>query len=97
MNMCANVCSWTHLDCVCDMRLSNPSLNPLILPLGAQLSVNNGSESEEREWRSGLTFTPLQNLEEISESFTKHNSFKMFYSPKTNGLKHNSCSQRVTL
>lgn len=97
MNMCASVGSWTHLDCVCDMRLSNPSLNPLILPLGVQLSVNNGRESEERERQSGLTFALLQNLEEISESFTKHNSFKMYYSPKTNGLKHNSCSQQVTL
>lgn len=73
------------------------TLKPLILPVGAQLSVNKGRESKERKRRSGLIFALLHNPEEISESFTKHNSFKMYYSPQTNGLKHNSCSQLCTL
>lgn len=46
-----NVC----IHCVRDITHSNPSLNPLILPLGAQLSVNKGRESKERERRSGLS------------------------------------------
>lgn len=76
-----NVCSCVHPHmhrasaCVCDITHSNPSLNPLILPLEAQLSVNKGRERKGvAEW---IIFPLLLNPGEISESFTQHNSFKM--------------------
>lgn len=58
------ICNYTSGGGVCvdarsvpvrDVALGVPSLNPLILPLGAQLSVNKGRECEERERRSGLS------------------------------------------
>lgn len=61
--------------CVCDITHSNLSLNPLIPPLEAQLSVNKGRErKEEAEW---IIFSLLLNPGEINESFTQHHSFKM--------------------
>lgn len=40
---------------MCVTSHSNPSLNPLILPLEAELSVNKGRECNEKKRQSGLS------------------------------------------